>query len=145
MKRPSEYLVQKCNNLLTALNFFFKGNEYFTAKSKRIIFLSQIDYWDWELEELIFSFKNFRERGKAWSPNADVYGMLVAKGFDVKVPEVNELVYSQARLDANQVYAPVDNLNEVIEKFNELLILSVKILNNGNLDKYKKELVGEAT
>lgn len=65
-KKDSLYLLNKCENLKTALDFFSGGNHQIPGKIRRTIFLLQIDFWDWELEELIFSCKNFSERSAAW-------------------------------------------------------------------------------
>src|SRR5947208_16383068 len=68
-QRTSLYLVRRADALLGALRFFTatKGD----AARRRLQFLAQSDYWEWELDNLIYSFTNLAERRETWrSPRA---------------------------------------------------------------------------
>jgi len=64
--RNSVYLERKAENLGQALGFFLGSNHKQSRTDRLLTFLDQIDFWDWEVEELIFSFKNFAERSEAF-------------------------------------------------------------------------------
>ena len=57
--RPSNYLAAKADALSQVITFFKKhdGTAHLLA-----VFLAQIDFWHWEMENLIFSFDTFEER-----------------------------------------------------------------------------------
>jgi hypothetical protein len=129
-ERPSVYLEEKCDTLRRALNFFGAAQAGFAQpRTERLmVFLTQIDFWEWEIDNLIYSFSTFAERAKAWEQQ-NGYGLanaLRARGIPVRVGAVKDLKERrQARSDRVQrVVSPTKRLNEVITQWNQLLEIS---------------------
>lgn len=157
--RPSVYLLNKANSLLTALDFF-ETSRLTTIEEKRLIFLSQIDFWDWELENLIFSFQNFSERSDVWEDADAILKSIQRLGLPVKNNLVRNMNWSRKwyqwyrKQSLPQVTAPFEVLQKVINKWNKLLdCCEKKLLRKDaendikfganivpNLDKYRKSL-----
>ena len=155
--RASVYLTDKAKALSRAIEFFTataKGN----AKERRLIFLAQIDFWDWEMDNLIYSFETFAERAKAWSSMSSVEMSLQHLGI-----KVGEAVLRDAKFQGicqrnwyrpnNPVTAPLPMINDVIDQWNALLTACEKYIPEKveryielfganllpNLSKYKKK------
>lgn len=150
-EKNSLYLLNKCENLQKSLSFFSGGNYQTPAKIRRTIFLLQIDFWDWELEELIFSFKNFSERSYAWGEKNtwDCFELFKKNNIELRYDTLEEYKYwiKQNNKDINSklynvmvTIAPIEELNKTIKMFNDLLDLCEKELQNSDLIKYKKEI-----
>jgi len=158
--KPSVYLQGKCECLEKVLDFFLSNNGGYcrTVKDKRTVFLSQIDFWDWEMDELCFSIDSFTERSKAWDSMQTVRECVAKLGLPVKAQILYEIESNRGwdgwRINS-KVVAPVDILNKVIQKWNKLLKVCEETLlmdtkeylalaNMGcqfvkNLDKYRKK------
>jgi hypothetical protein len=128
-QRPSVYLEEKCDTLGHVLSFFCAEQTGFaqTRAEKLVVFLTQIDFWEWELDNLIYSFATFAERSKAWE-HQNGYGMvnaLRARGIPVRVGAVKDLKERrQSRSDkVRRVVSPTTRLNEVITQWNQVLEL----------------------
>jgi hypothetical protein len=153
LRRNSVYLEKKVENLHTTLEYFNKGNE------RRIIFLSQIDFWDWEIAELIYSLTNFDERQVSWR-SSGLSKILYNSNFMLKFPIVESFIREmrwESRDDSHTVKAPKLEMNSLIERWNALLDRCEKELflhkaenmkeAGGlvnaitNLDKYRKDLL----
>src|SRR5688500_8352071 len=70
-RRPSVYLEERCANLDQVLDFFLgpsrgQGGHGPGADEMLVVFLSQLGFWEWELDNLIYAFTTFEERSKAW-------------------------------------------------------------------------------
>ena len=149
--RPSKYLLDKVVNFSNTLQFFL-SNENGTKHSlneKRIVFLAQIDFWEWEMETLIYSFSNFRDRAKAWA--GCPVEMLRKNGILTKTKAIENLRWDR-RWHGTETVAPIAELNECIDKWNRLLetceqtvmvnASEIETFNAGfikNLDKYRKQ------
>ena len=162
-KRPSVYLEEKCQCLEKVLDFFLspKGSFHKPVNEKLLVFLYQLDFWDWEMANLLFSFDNFDERSKAWIENRGMseyilhhFSILVKQG---KWEEYDRSLDRDIRnYTEKPVVAPWELLRNVIEKWNLLLnqceeriMQSEETMQNAiklgaqilpNLNKYKKEL-----
>jgi hypothetical protein len=153
LRRNSVYLEKKVENLHTTLEYFNKGNE------RRIIFLSQIDFWDWEIAELIYSLTNFDERQISWQ-SAGLSKILYNSNFMLKFPIVESFIREmrwESKDYSHAVKAPKLEMNSLIERWNALLDRCEKELflhkaenmkeAGGlvnaipNLDKYRKDLL----
>ncbi len=85
MERNSLYLEKKAANLANALLFFIASSHHQRRADRLITFLDQIEFWDWEMDELLFSYANFAERSAAF--NTEVPGEHAAdKGLFVRKP-----------------------------------------------------------
>lgn len=125
-QRPSAYLVERCQGLGRVFDFFLAPhNGGVPALDERlVIFLVQLDFWDWELDNLIHAFTTFAGRSRAWE-NASGHALaqgLQARGLPVRFAAVKDLRDKrQARAGRRQVVAPVAELNRVIAAWNGLL------------------------
>jgi hypothetical protein len=140
-ERPSVYLEEKCEGLEKVIDFFLssKGGLLKPADEKLLVFLHQIDFWDWEIENLIFSFDNFEERSRAWETTGGIaaylnnrFGILVKNKtadrveLDRRYREVRRRYKEWWNPDAakkNEVYAPWEKLVKVVDKWNQLITL----------------------
>lgn len=155
--KESNYLKNKCQNLSNTLDFFAGNSGGKAGKEKRLVFLAQIDFWNWEMDELIFTFDTFAERAKAWN-DSGLDNMLSKNSLYIDskaIDDVKERRYYRWHQEA--VDAPWSDLNLVITKWNELLRLCEDtVLFKGaekhieqfgmvgvdcNLKKYYKELI----
>jgi hypothetical protein len=80
--RNSVYLEQKAQTLQQALRFFTDSGVGQSREERLLAFLDQIDFWDWEVESLRFSFQNFAQRAQAFATavpgdRAATHGILV--------------------------------------------------------------------
>ena len=144
-QKPSVYLTEKCGSLEKVLDWLISAQLSRKIDDKLISFLSQIDFWDWEIENLIFSFDNFKERSKAWEYSDTTHDLLSRFGIAADAYKTGN----------NSAIAPVDKLNNVLLKWNKLLeicekrvMLPAKKIDQyiklgaqilPNLDKYKKK------
>ena len=155
--RPSEYLLAKVNCLSEAVRFF--SAEGRGDRARRVVFLVQIEFWDWEFENLLFSFENFSERADVWTADAPtIEHMLQEKGLILNVRQVRPLAKGlhegkrehewRQQPDGSwkrdfvgirdEVKPPVDRLNALVDRWNRLLDLCEKLLNY----KKAKEIKG---
>lgn len=157
--RPSVYLESKAENLTQALKYFTHDTYGKQVRQKLIVFMVQIDFWDWEMEELIFSFNNFEERSKVWDCN-DLTELMNKSNFVLSKKfqeQLNwDLIYKKHsefyRYGNNQdeVYAPYETLNETISTWNSLIdVCKNRIYDDDGrfgiqapkIDDYKKKLI----
>jgi hypothetical protein len=126
-KRPSVYLEEKCHALSQVLDFFSAPPSALlqSLDEKLVVFLSQLEFWEWELDNLIYSFTTFVDRVKAWDQYSGraLVDSLKGRGIPVRVSAVKNLNEKRmARKErVRQVEAPAAQLNDVIEKWNNLL------------------------
>ena len=132
--RNSVYLEEKTNALLKALKFFAASQD---AYKRRIVFLQQIDFWDWEVAELIYTFDKFPERHDQWENltknlvrNSKPDSLLMI----LNQKAVDKAIFNYS--DKEQVFAPVHLLKQVIEQWNELLDICEKTCLD--FDKYEE-------
>ena len=126
-KRPSVYLLERCTELGRVLDFFLEAhNSQLPALDERlVVFLAQMGFWEWEVDNLVYAFSTFSERSRAWvneSGPALAEGLKL-RGLPVRFAVVKNLkVKRQARAErARQVVAPVMELNRVLDSWNRLL------------------------
>lgn len=128
-RRPSVYLQERAEDLWRVLDFFAAPHRG-QAPSERemlVVFLSQLSFWEWELDNLIYAFTTFEERATAWEHESGV-GManaLRTKGIWVQMVAVKDLKLKRQARSSRQreVFAPVASLNKVISQWNDLLEL----------------------
>lgn len=140
-ERPSVYLQEKCANLEKVIDFFLmpQGTFLTTIGERLLSFLSQIDFWEWEIDNLVFSFATFEERSRAWEfekgliEGVQSQGMMVQKHLFNKLKEKRHRKKGQGR----KVVPPYDRLTIVVDKWNQLLRLCEDrvLLPRAELDK----------
>jgi hypothetical protein len=128
-RRPSIYLQERVEELGHVFDFFTAPHRGQSpgAKEMFVVFLSQLGFWEWELDNLIYAFTTFEERATAWEHEngIGIANALRTKGIWVQMAAVKNLkLKRQARSGRRRgVYAPVDSLNKVIKQWNDLLDL----------------------
>ena len=118
--RSSSYLYQKIENLSGTIKFFEQNAH------ARILFLSQIDFWSWEVDELIFSVSNFEERKKDWLTDPQVLlDKLVEEGYCIDLSDnvSSMLRYMKGSAEYRNYDTPWADLEVLIDKWNDLLRL----------------------
>jgi len=112
-QRPSQFLLSRIENLAAAFTFFSRQSD------RKVAFLLQLDFWDWEMDEMIFAVSNFAEREKAWRVSGRTADdMLRAEGIVLKNKVRN--AYGPST-QANPVSAPNAELAKLIATWNDLL------------------------
>jgi hypothetical protein len=126
-KRPSVYLVERCQELGRVLDFFLAPHQGQTPAldERLVVFLAQIGFWEWELDNLSYAFTSFAERSTAWEHESG-YGIaneLKARGILVRLSAVKDFRDKRvARAERRRrVVAPTRELNRVIGIWNALL------------------------
>ncbi len=128
-RRPSVYLQERAEELGRVFDYFLAphSGQAPGPKEMLVVFLSQLGFWEWEVDNLIYAFTSFEERATAWD-HENGFGIanaLRTRGLWVKMAAVKDLkIKRQARSGKRRkVIAPVDSLNRVIRQWNEVLTL----------------------
>jgi hypothetical protein len=119
--RTSLYLTRKAEALVGVLRFFRDGS---SPPHRRLQFLAQSDFWEWEMDNLIYSFTNLQERSKTWQSTDHAIGKLGALGIavDAKISrKVRWRTGDWQQKDATRRVAPVQLLKEAIDLWNEVV------------------------
>ena len=119
--RTSFYLTRKAEALLGVLRFFNDGN---APLHRRLQFLAQSDFWEWEMDNLIYSFTNFQERSKTWRSSEHAMRKLGTLGVVVDTKIAKKVRWRLAHWqhkDATRRVAPVELLRETIDVWNEVV------------------------
>ncbi len=117
--RTSLYLTRKAEALLGVLRFFHDRN---APLHRRLQFLAQSDFWEWEMDNLIYSFVNFQERSKTWRSNDHAIRKLGLLGVVVDARTARKVRWRLGHWqhkDATRRAAPVEMLAEAIALRND--------------------------
>lgn len=120
-QRTSLYLVRQADALLGALRLFTVVNG--NAKPRRLQFLAQSDFWEWEIDNLIYSFTTLAERQRTWSSTSATVAKLGQLGIavDVKLLRAAKWRGHWKVQQAGTRVAPIDMLDQVVEAWNGLI------------------------
>jgi len=164
-KRTSVYLDTRCEIMQQLLEFFeAQGLDPLLKVERAVVFLTQLKFWDWELENLIFAITSYQDRSSAWT-DINGYGManaLRSDGFWIRKRYLgglkNRRVFQQKR--GVEVVEPLNRLNGIITRWNRYLdFLEVDVLIDAeerlelaghhcaihvNMDAWRKQTVGMA-
>jgi hypothetical protein len=119
--RTSFYLTRKAEALLGVLRFFTEAR---SPNHRRLQFLAQSDFWEWEIDNLIYSFMNFQERSRTWQSPEHALKKLGTLGVVVSTKIVRGVRWRGGqwqRRDKTRRVTPVDILREVIDLWNQLV------------------------
>ena len=122
--QSSLYLVRRAEALLGALRFFSAPAA--NALERRFQFLAQNDFWEWEVENLIYSFTSFAERSKTWQTSQHAIEKVGQLGIAIDAKLAERIRWHggwQIREKTHRV-APMDLLAEVITEWNHLIDLA---------------------
>jgi len=126
-RRPSIYLQERAEDLGRVLDFFTAPHRGQApgAKEMLVVFLSQLGFWEWELDNLIYAFSTFDERATAWEHEngVGIANALRSKGIWIQLGAVKNLKLKRRARSGRQreVFAPVASLNRLISQWNDLL------------------------
>ena len=126
-RRPSIYLQERAEDLGRVLDFFTAPHRGQApgAKEMLVVFLSQLGFWEWELDNLIYAFSTFDERATAWEHEngVGIANALRSKGIWIQLGAVKNLKLKRQARSGRQreVFAPVASLNRLISQWNDLL------------------------
>jgi len=118
--RTSLYLVRRAEALIGALKFFASGRD---ATVRRLQFFAQSDFWEWEIDNLIYSFENLAERSASWATSAAAVGKLGRLGVvvDARVARRVRWHHGWQVTGTQRRVAPVDLLREAVDLWNALV------------------------
>ena len=112
-QRPSRFLLARIESFAETLGFFARRTQY------KVTFLLQLDFWDWEMDEILYAVGNFTERERAWRVSGHTADeMLGASGIFLKNRALGSYGPSTT---FNKVMAPQGELAQLIARWNELL------------------------
>jgi hypothetical protein len=126
-RRPSVYLQERAEVLGRVLDFFMAPHRGQApgAREMLVVFLSQLEFWEWELDNLVYAFASFDERATAWE-HENGFGLanvLRTKGIWVRTAAVKDLKLKRQARSRAGVFAPVASLNKVLSQWNDLLVV----------------------
>lgn len=145
-QRPSQFLQLRIDNLAGTLTFFSRREEH------KVAFLLQIDFWDWEMDEMIYAVGNFSEREKAWRVSGRTADeILRSQGLILK--KRVRIDYGPA-VQTSEIAAPSADLAKLIAAWNDLISACNELLDSNqteqtlkvggkalrNLSKYRKAI-----
>ena len=163
------YLTEKCQTLKNLINFFLNQESATfcrTLNEKRAVFLSQIDFWDWEMDNLIYSFETFKGRSKVWEADRTIERALAKNNIMAKDKVIADIQSKRCQRkfsteqylnekgewefrspeDRPQTIEPIEELNIVIRRWNKLLdmcekniLVEEKHLEGNNLNRFRKK------
>lgn len=139
--RSSQYLVEKCLALRQALEFFSKsgGRAGHGVEDRLMVFLAQIDFWEWEVDNLVYSFTTFCERQDAWE---DPTKAIRLKGFACRprcVAKASWANYARRYSGrVTEVTAPLDALNDCLKQWDSILTeCKERVLSEQRIEQYR--------
>jgi len=116
--RPSRYLIERIEAMERVIDFFATVSAGVALKEKQAVFLAQIDFWDWEMDNIVYACEQFRVRAQAWNvSHGRLNDLLEGRGFLTKP----RLVVRYPWHEPKAVVAPFENLNRLVRAWNELL------------------------
>jgi len=127
--------------LYQSLMFFNQKND------SSLVFLAQIDFWDFEMDSLIYCFESFEERSKAWESPGAVEKMLSKQNFVPKKKILNDFVNDkpyQKRIvwknkkKGNDVESPYRALERCVKEWNKLVDRCQNMLVSEKFEKTAK-------
>lgn len=156
--RPSVYLMEKAKALLNAITFFAS---HVKNEERMLVFLSQVDFWEWEIDNLLNSFYTFEDRKELWEDADAVQQQLNRMGISIRPKKMHSLKIDRRWKKwylgrEREVVAPMTILKEVIERWNKILqVCEEKYLSKysevaaemganvlPNLAKFKRQEIG---
>lgn len=118
INKESKYLTRKIEAFDMAFKFFFVKSREINATEKMLIFLANINFLDWEMENLIYFIINFEDRSKSFESYDDVLSKIIKNGFLIKKSKIEDLKRdrrwknkSKHFTNKSKVVAPIDKMN----------------------------------
>ena len=159
-ERPSVYLMEKARALDNAISFF---SSHIKDEERMLVFMSQLSFWEWEIDNLIESFDTFDDRSKCWESIKEIESSLNKMGISIRPKKLQNVKVERRwkRWYLNKqrdVVAPVDILTGIIQRWNKILeVCEEKYLSKfsqdavdmganllANLSKFKKKWVPDS-
>lgn len=112
-ERPSRFLKSRIENFSEALQFFVP------MPQRQVAFLLQIDFWDWEMDEILYAVASFGEREKAWRLSGRTADDLLGSQ-GILLRSKTRKSYGAA-VQVTRVVAPADELRSLVDQWNDLI------------------------
>lgn len=112
-ERPSRFLKQRIGAFSEVLTFFA------SEPKRQVAFLLQIEFWDWEMDGLIFAIESFTARSVAWHMSGrSANDLLATRG--LLLTSHSRKRYSFA-IQTVKVVAPTGDLADLVSQWNHLV------------------------
>jgi len=133
MTKASQFLKSRAEILKTALEFFLYSGHNLPLNEKLLIFLSQLDFWDFEIESLIYVFEDFKKRSLSWQGGTvNLENKIRSQGIVVKNNAVDSIKESRRNRtsysNSDTVIADFTDLNETIKIWNSIIKSCEKLI-----------------
>lgn len=153
-EKTSIFLKERVAVLRQALSFFAGNKSNIPSYTRKCIFMSQIDFWDFEMDSLIYCFDSFEQRQRQWSHIGSLHERMEKNNIIVNSKTIKKLYENTIYNPHKPITAPIEDLNSLIDFWNEIIINCEKLIDlnkiksidncNGssylkNLDKFKKQ------
>jgi len=126
-ERPSRFLKSRIENFAEALTFFTP------MPQRQMAFLLQIDFWDWEMDEILYAVSSFGDREKAWHLSGRTADdLLGSQGILIRAKTRKS--YGNA-VQVTKVVAPLADLRSLIDRWNNLIGRCEALLDRDEIEK----------
>jgi hypothetical protein len=112
-ERPSRFLKSRIENFAEALQIFIP------MPQRQVAFLLQIDFWDWEMDEILYAVASFGEREKAWRLSGRTADELLGSQ-GILLRSKSRKSYGAA-VQVTKVVAPTDEIRSLVGQWNDLI------------------------
>ncbi|MCW1924566.1 hypothetical protein OKA05_18520 [Luteolibacter arcticus] len=126
-ERPSRFLKSRIENFAEALAFFTP------MPQRQVAFLLQIDFWDWEMDEILYAVSNFGDREQAWRLSGRTADdLLGSQGILLRAKTRKSY---GAAVQVTKVVAPLVDLRNLVDQWNDLVARCEALLDRGEIEK----------
>jgi hypothetical protein len=112
-ERPSRFLKSRIESFAEALQFFVP------MPQRQVAFPLQIDFWDWEMDEILYAVASFGEREKAWRLSGRTADELLGSQ-GILLRSKSRKSYGAA-VQVTKVVAPLAELQSLVDQWNDLI------------------------
>ena len=135
-ERTSVFLETRVDQLRQAIEFF--ATKTGAAGTRRVMtFLTQIEFWNWEFDCIMYAMESFGSRSLGWrTPASGVEPALIELGFRLKrriLEQAKEEVRSHGSAVAT-VSVPKRKYNAMVAEWNALLERGEDLFDTGRLE-----------
>lgn len=137
-KQVSRFLEVRVDALRRIVQFFSGGGTRKPSRQRLATFAAQVQFWEWELETVYESFREFRLRARVWDSDHTLFDLVRASGLCVR-SRIEEDVKRDIRwrdrwfrMNTDPVEAPMGSLRTLVEEWNELVRRASRIFIEGD-------------
>ena len=147
-RRVSVFLQERTKSLHQLLRFFLAGSTNVPSVERRAYFISHLDFWENQVNELIRDFGSFGERSTVWKSWDTLDSKIKASGHTLRRKVKEDLKWAirwRRRYQEDDMDNPTKELNSLISDWNQILRSASKILQRDEREDfisiYKKSSV----